>query len=118
MIIGAERRDKLYVGVVCNLWLSWSTPQLRHVYFHGTIYFDNPKETDCCRLESLQAVSYVVEMSCAERILKRIPNLKKLKIHCSGFEDTACLNELVHLNRLQSFGNICRLLGWTTTEVV
>ncbi|XP_057802687.1 putative late blight resistance protein homolog R1A-10 [Salvia miltiorrhiza] len=104
LIIDREKRDKTFVAVVCNLVLGWDTPQLRHVHFHGTIYFEDPNETDLS-LESLQTLSYVSHSSCTERILKKIPNLKKLKIDCSKGshrEDEACLNDLVHLHRLEN----------------
>ncbi|XP_057801509.1 putative late blight resistance protein homolog R1A-3 [Salvia miltiorrhiza] len=92
-------RDTLRFLVVCNLVLSWDMPQLRHVHFHGTIYFEDPSETTIS-LGSLQTLSYMSHLCCTERILKKIPNLKKLKIYCS--EDAACLNDLVHLHRLEN----------------
>ncbi|XP_057801493.1 putative late blight resistance protein homolog R1A-3 isoform X2 [Salvia miltiorrhiza] len=104
LILGNLRRRILGVGVVDYLVLSWDTPQLRHVHFHGTIYFEDPSETTIS-LGSLQTLSYISHSSCTERILKKIPNLKKLKIDCSGgrhHEDAACLNDLVHLHRLES----------------
>ncbi|XP_057785043.1 putative late blight resistance protein homolog R1A-3 [Salvia miltiorrhiza] len=103
LIIGGERREKLGVGVVRYLVLGWHTPQLRHVHFHGTIYFEDPSETTIS-LERLQTLSDVSHWSCTERILKKIPNLKKLKIDCSWghHEDAACLNDLVHLHQLEN----------------
>ncbi|KAH6769437.1 hypothetical protein C2S51_014773 [Perilla frutescens var. frutescens] len=94
--------EKRFIGG--RLRLQWFMPQLRHVYFYGTIYLCDPKATDCS-LESLQTLSYVEHKSCTERILKKIPNLKKLKIDCSGGVrrgDAACLNDLVHLHQLET----------------
>ncbi|XP_057801643.1 putative late blight resistance protein homolog R1B-16 isoform X1 [Salvia miltiorrhiza] len=103
LIIDRERRQKIMVGIVCILVLGWDTPQLRHVHFHGTICFEDPNETTLS-LESLQTLSHVSHRNCTERILKKIPNLKKLKIDCSlgHHEDAACLNDLVHLHQLEN----------------
>ncbi|KAH6812634.1 hypothetical protein C2S51_021652 [Perilla frutescens var. frutescens] len=104
LIIHQEKRHKLDDEITWNLVLEWFMPQLRHVYFYGTIYFYDPKET-ARSLESLQTLSYVEHRCCTERILKKIPNLKKLKIDCSdGVHrgDAACLNDLIHLHRLES----------------
>ncbi|XP_047971695.1 disease resistance protein RPP13-like [Salvia hispanica] len=59
----------------------------------GEIYFDYPEETTC-PLENLHTVSYVESACCSEEILKRIPNLKKLKVDCSHGRDAGCLNDL------------------------
>ncbi|KAL1560575.1 hypothetical protein AAHA92_10769 [Salvia divinorum] len=91
-------------GEACDIWLSWGMPQLRHVYFYGTIHFHDPNEV-VCSLESLQTLSYVSHWSCHERVLKMIPNLKKLKIDCSGrvhHGAPACLDDLGHLLRLEN----------------
>ncbi|KAL1552168.1 putative late blight resistance protein R1A-10 [Salvia divinorum] len=103
LIIHAEKRDKFGVGVVRGMLVPWCMQQLRHVYFHGEIYFDGPKETTCS-LENLHTVSCVNSACCSEQILKKIPNLKKLKVDCShGYgRDASCLNNLVHLHRLEN----------------
>ncbi|KAG6388152.1 hypothetical protein SASPL_153351 [Salvia splendens] len=100
LIIRAEKRDKLGVGVACGMLVPWGMQQLRHVYFQGEIYFDDPEETTC-PLENLQTVSYVNSTCCSEQILKKIPNLKKLMIDCSQGRDAGRLNDLVHLHRLE-----------------
>ncbi|XP_057803184.1 putative late blight resistance protein homolog R1B-16 [Salvia miltiorrhiza] len=97
-LIIREERSKFGVVVACEILVPWCMPQLRHVYFHGVICFEDPKERSCA-LEYLQTVSYV---ACSERILKKIPNLKKLKVDCSGGRDAACLRDLVHLRRLEN----------------
>ncbi|KAG6416834.1 hypothetical protein SASPL_124275 [Salvia splendens] len=87
-----------------DIWLSWGMPQLRHVYFYGTIHFHDPNEV-ACSLESLQTLSYVSHWSCRERVLKMIPNLNKLKIDCSGRVHSgapACLDDLGHLHKLEN----------------
>lgn len=101
LIIHEKNETEFGVGITCNLWLHWCMPQLRHVYFHGTIGFDDPKGSTSS-LENLQTVSYVSHHSCTEKILKMIPSLKKLKIDCSPCGDAACLNDLVHLHKLES----------------
>ncbi|KAG6388151.1 hypothetical protein SASPL_153350 [Salvia splendens] len=100
LIIRAEKRDKFGVAVSCGMLVPWCMQQLRHVYFQGEIYFDDPKETTCS-LENLRTVSFVNSTCCSEQILKKIPNLKKLKIDCSRGRDAGCLNDLVHLHRLE-----------------
>ncbi|XP_047971714.1 putative late blight resistance protein homolog R1A-3 [Salvia hispanica] len=101
LIIREERRSKFDEFLACGMLVPWCMQQLRHVYFQGWIYFDDPEETTC-PLENLQTVSYVHIASCSERILKRIPNLKKLKFDCSDGRDAGCLNDLVHLHRLEN----------------
>ncbi|KAL1552171.1 putative late blight resistance protein R1A-10 [Salvia divinorum] len=101
LIIRAEKRDKFGVGVACGMLVPWCMQQLRHVYFHGEIYFDDPKETTCS-LENLHTVSCVHSSCCSEQILKKIPNLKKLKVDCSHGRDAGRLNDLVHLHRLEN----------------
>ncbi|KAL1552170.1 putative late blight resistance protein R1A-3 [Salvia divinorum] len=101
LVICAEKRDKFGVGVACGMLVPWCMQQLRHVYFHGEIYFADPKETTCS-LENLHTVSCVDSACCSEQILKKIPNLKKLKIDCSHGRDAGSLNDLVHLHQLEN----------------
>ncbi|XP_057802818.1 putative late blight resistance protein homolog R1B-17 [Salvia miltiorrhiza] len=62
LIIDRERREKFLIAVVLNLVLGWDTPQLRHVHFHGTIYFEDPSETTIS-LERLQTLSLLQKRS-------------------------------------------------------
>ncbi|XP_057802578.1 putative late blight resistance protein homolog R1B-16 [Salvia miltiorrhiza] len=101
-LIIREEQSKFGVGEACEtLLVPWCMPQLRHVYFSEKICFEDPIETTCS-LENLQTVSYVDSACCSEEILKKIPNLKKLKVDCSAGRDVACLNDLVHLHRLEN----------------
>ncbi|XP_057803073.1 putative disease resistance protein At1g50180 [Salvia miltiorrhiza] len=100
-LIIREERSKFGVGEACEILVPWCMPQLRHVYFNGKICFQDPEETTCS-LENLQTVSYVDSECCSEQFLKKISNLKKLKVDCSAGLDVVCLNDLVHLHRLEN----------------
>ncbi|KAL2482258.1 Disease resistance RPP8-like protein 3 [Forsythia ovata] len=63
----------------------WRMPQLRHAHLEKVNLPDPPKagveEEHCLTiLEDLQTLSNVINFRCAEDILRRIPNLKKLGI--------------------------------------
>ncbi|CAA2974624.1 late blight resistance homolog R1B-8 [Olea europaea subsp. europaea] len=70
-----------YVGL--NIW---KMPQLRHVQLNHVVLPDPPtteaEEENCfIVLEHLQTLSMVYDFKLTLEILKRIPNLKKLRIH-------------------------------------
>ncbi|XP_047969208.1 putative late blight resistance protein homolog R1A-3 [Salvia hispanica] len=102
LIIRAVKRSTDGFVISNDMMVPWCMQELRHVYFSGVIQFDDPGET--CSLENLQTVSYVVSVCCSEQFLKKIPNLKKLKISCDDFYggDQDCLNGLVHLHQLEN----------------
>ncbi|KAG6409424.1 hypothetical protein SASPL_127463 [Salvia splendens] len=110
LIIRAVKRSTIGLLVAGNMWVPWCMQELRHVYFHGVIAFEYPIETTCS-LENLHTVSRLSSVCCRERILKKIPNLKKLKVYCDDDDDydydddydrdPGCLNNLVHLHRLE-----------------
>ncbi|KAL1552169.1 putative late blight resistance protein R1A-3 [Salvia divinorum] len=100
LIIHNEKREEYFIGLPCGMMVPWCMQQLRHVYFHGEICFEEPKETTCS-LENLHTVSYVRSACCRKQTLSKIPNLKNLKVDCSYERDACFLNDLVHLHRLE-----------------
>ena len=100
LIVHKQKRSKSGF-IASTMFVPWCMQELRHVYFHGEIYFDHPIETTCS-LENLHTVSCVNIRCCNEKILKKIPNLKKLKFVCSHCRDEGCPNDLVHLHRLEN----------------
>lgn len=77
----------------------WEMPELRHVIHCGRLPDPDMGES-CSILENLQTLSSLASFMCSERILKRIPNVKKLKIHC--YHLGAYLHNLVNLHQLES----------------
>ncbi|XP_057801584.1 putative late blight resistance protein homolog R1B-16 [Salvia miltiorrhiza] len=75
----------------------WRMPRLRHLVFYGRL--PNPVGITASSLENLQTLSIVSHTMCRKRILRMIPNLKKLEIDCSDGE--IFLNSLVHLRQLE-----------------
>ncbi|XP_057802852.1 putative late blight resistance protein homolog R1B-16 [Salvia miltiorrhiza] len=75
----------------------WRMPRLRHLVFYGRL--PNPEGITASSLENLQTLSIVSHTMCSERILRMIPNLRKLEIDCSDGE--IFLNNLVHLRQLE-----------------
>ncbi|XP_011072137.1 putative late blight resistance protein homolog R1B-17 [Sesamum indicum] len=85
----------------------WDMPQLRH--FLGSTHFVLPKEAatqDFVIMENLHTLSGMRNFRCTEEVLRRIPNLKKLRIYYdekSKIEWTYyCLYNLVRLQKLES----------------
>lgn len=88
----------------------WMMTQLRHLQL-GEMILPDPSsaeteaENSVIALNNLQTLSTVLNFRCAEEILKRIPNLKKLGIYLENVpmgSDYLCLKNLVHLRQLES----------------
>ncbi|KAG8380121.1 hypothetical protein BUALT_Bualt07G0160700 [Buddleja alternifolia] len=91
----------------------WKMPQLRHVEFE-TLYLPDPPNDrengqDDFVLGNLQTLSKIRDFKCGEEVVKRIPNIKKLKISYTDFSERFeggsryCLNNLGRLHKLESF---------------
>ncbi|KAL8538120.1 hypothetical protein ACS0TY_000178 [Phlomoides rotata] len=86
----------------------WEMPLLRHVAINGLeLSYPICGENDLI-LEDLQSLSRVMNFKCSEAVIKRIPNIKKLKIkyQMSGGEEeyhNFGLNNIGHLKELQHF---------------
>ncbi|XP_047952412.1 uncharacterized protein LOC125197979 [Salvia hispanica] len=77
-------------------------PLLRHVEFHSISLPDPP--VDGFVLESLQTLCTVPIWDCRKKVLKSIPNIKKLKIHQGELESWSViyLKNLACLHKLES----------------
>ncbi|KAL0341512.1 UNVERIFIED_CONTAM: putative late blight resistance proteinR1B-16 [Sesamum calycinum] len=95
----------------------WEMPQLRHLKFSSVCLPDPPvgqsSRQDSCVLENLQTLSYVINLRCTSEVVRRIPNLKKLRLFCEDASTYGaewsyyCLNNLVHLQKLESLMLTC-----------
>ncbi|KAK4433081.1 putative late blight resistance proteinR1B-16 [Sesamum alatum] len=80
----------------------WTIPQLRHLVSFVFGSLPDPDEATS-PLENLQTLSEIRDFKCTEKILKMIPNLKKLGIsYFSGEKDQDYhLDNLVHFHQLE-----------------
>lgn len=84
----------------------WTMSQLRHVKFLSLGLPDPPMSgQDDVVLENLQTVSDIYDFKFGEEVVKRIPNIKKLKVSYRelGEGSRCCLNNLGRLLKLASF---------------
>ncbi|EYU21848.1 hypothetical protein MIMGU_mgv1a023991mg [Erythranthe guttata] len=92
----------------------WKMTQLRHVQFNQLEMPDPPLDgKDEYVLGNLRTLSRIRNFKCGEEVVKRIPNINKLQISyheqfdgCSSY----CLDNLVRLHKLESFG--CFFFTW------
>ncbi|KAL7111271.1 hypothetical protein ACP275_05G078000 [Erythranthe tilingii] len=92
----------------------WKMTQLRHVQFNQLEMPDPPLDgKDEYVLGNLRTLSRIRNFKCGEEVVKRIPNINKLQIcyheqfdGCSSY----CLDNLVRLHKLESFG--CFFFTW------
>lgn len=95
----------------------WDLPQLRHLRFERFVLPDPPcpdDKHDSHIMENLQTLANVLYFRCTEEILKRAPNLKKLKATYDRLPRSLqwphfCLYNLVHLHKLESLA--CEVLS-------
>ncbi|KAG8380152.1 hypothetical protein BUALT_Bualt07G0163800 [Buddleja alternifolia] len=86
----------------------WMMPHLRHVELRR-FYFPNPpsveKDKPVFVLRNLQTLLEVLNFKCGEDVVKRIPNIKKLKLFYERLDEglRECkLNNLGRLHKLES----------------
>ncbi|XP_047983813.1 putative late blight resistance protein homolog R1A-3 isoform X3 [Salvia hispanica] len=94
----------------------WKMPQLRHVMSNpkkrkGAYYVPDPLSREDMVLENLQTLLVVSNLKFGEGLLRRIPNIKALKLYydenlLSGGDDY-CLNNLYRLQKLESLRLNC-----------
>ncbi|KAH6778565.1 hypothetical protein C2S51_009877 [Perilla frutescens var. frutescens] len=98
-------------GVIVAPVEIWKMSQLRHVEFllNGMHLPNPPIDSDTVILENLQTLKGVVNFKCGEEVVKRIPNIMKLKIEYQEFTeigrhdgDYYCLSNLQRLCKLES----------------
>ncbi|GFP92377.1 putative late blight resistance protein homolog r1a-6 [Phtheirospermum japonicum] len=113
-------------SLICSLWNLqtlhvvgaittseiWKMSQLRHVHFDQLNLLDPPPSDhtnddleDDFVLENLQTLRNVSNFKFSEDVIKRIPNIKELRVEYEGIVDwsSCCINNLVQLNNLESF---------------
>ncbi|KAG8379672.1 hypothetical protein BUALT_Bualt07G0113400 [Buddleja alternifolia] len=87
----------------------WEMTELRHLEFRWITLPDPPPEShNFYILENLQTLLSVENLRCTEEVVKRVPNLRKLKVFYVNLPQQFkkmsyyCLNNLVHLHNLES----------------
>ncbi|XP_057803049.1 putative late blight resistance protein homolog R1A-3 [Salvia miltiorrhiza] len=86
----------------------WRMPQLRHIEMTGVrFYLPEPSSDDVVVMENLLVLKGIANFRCSEEVVKRIPNIKKLKIQYFGRggieqDDDYCVNNIRHLCKLES----------------
>ncbi|XP_047961708.1 putative late blight resistance protein homolog R1B-16 [Salvia hispanica] len=86
----------------------WKMPQLRHIAMTGIrrrLKLPDPS-TDDVVMENLVVLKGVVNFKCDEEVVKRIPNINKLKIRYEGktgteHDDYYCMGNIKCLNKLE-----------------
>ncbi|KAL8557557.1 hypothetical protein ACS0TY_004849 [Phlomoides rotata] len=89
----------------------WRLPHLRHlVFIRFYCRLPYPADGSALPLENLQTLSGIENFVCSERILKMIPNLKRLGIRYSVTEENyGLLHNLSSLHQLEKLKIISRL---------
>ncbi|KAL8458540.1 hypothetical protein ACS0TY_036168 [Phlomoides rotata] len=86
----------------------WDMPQLRQFVCRYGIYLPPPRGGNTSRrgdvvLTNLEILGRVINFKCCDDVVRRIPNVKKLKILFDGEVDGNCLAKLGELQKLESF---------------
>ncbi|KAL0342472.1 UNVERIFIED_CONTAM: putative disease resistance RPP13-like protein 3 [Sesamum calycinum] len=96
---------------ICKIVLPheiWEMPQLRHLIVNQHVVLPDPTITqDSIVMQSLQTFSRIRNFRCTMDIIKRVPNLKKLKICYFGEDRSAewsyyCLHNIARLPKLET----------------
>ena len=88
----------------------WHMPCIRHVQFEQLHLPDPPSAQEGIVSGNLQTLVGILNFKCSERVIKRIPNIKKLQIAIVGLDhDKYCLSNLDRLDKLESLR--CSLHG-------
>ncbi|XP_057786690.1 uncharacterized protein LOC131004104 [Salvia miltiorrhiza] len=88
-------------GVITAPTDFWHMPHIRHVEFDELRLPDSPNNQDDIVLRNLQKLGTVLEFKCSERVVKKIPNIRKLVFSYMGTLD-GCLSNLDYLTKLES----------------
>ncbi|XP_057786737.1 putative late blight resistance protein homolog R1A-10 [Salvia miltiorrhiza] len=83
----------------------WHMPQIRHVHWRGLSLPDPSGQGDIV-LRDLQTLVTIKDFKCSKEVVKRIPNIKKLRVSYERLRES-CLSNLVCLDKLESFGCFC-----------
>ncbi|XP_042052900.1 putative late blight resistance protein homolog R1B-16 isoform X1 [Salvia splendens] len=84
----------------------WKMAQLRHIKIYGHLLLPDPP-SDAVVMENLVELRGVLNFKCNEEVVKRIPNIRKLKLTYSGsggagHDDYYCLSNIKCLSKLES----------------
>ncbi|KAL8538759.1 hypothetical protein ACS0TY_000678 [Phlomoides rotata] len=84
----------------------WEMPLLRHVMFRydmfsNVVLSDPPDGEHYLVLENLQTLSGILNFKFSEDVIKRVPNIKKLKVAYEKELPDLCLNNLGRLQKLE-----------------
>ncbi|XP_047961356.1 putative late blight resistance protein homolog R1B-16 [Salvia hispanica] len=84
----------------------WKMPQLRHIDFGRRLLLPDPP-SDAGVMENLVVLEGALNFKCDKEVVKRIPNIKKLRIRYSGSkgmddDDYYCLSNIKFLCKLES----------------
>ncbi|XP_042021723.1 putative late blight resistance protein homolog R1B-16 [Salvia splendens] len=85
----------------------WEMPLIKHVIFSKAELPDPPVEDGGIVLENLRTLMKIHNFNCTEEVVRRIPNIKKLKIYYEDFTEgppRSCIDNLVRLHKLESLG--------------
>ncbi|KAL1551736.1 putative late blight resistance protein R1A-10 isoform X1 [Salvia divinorum] len=88
----------------------WHMPCIRHVQFEQLHLPDPPSAQEDIVSRNLQTLVGILNFKCSQRVIKRIPNIKKLQIANVGLDhDKHRLSNLDRLDKLESLR--CNLHG-------
>ncbi|KAL8557503.1 hypothetical protein ACS0TY_004805 [Phlomoides rotata] len=100
-------------------------PLLRHAVLGRIQLPDPPHGEDSIVMENLSTLSRIMNFKCSEEVVKRIANIKTLKLEyrISRFDEEEelpnfCLNNLAQLQKLESFNLSIILSGNADQEIV
>ncbi|KAL8538761.1 hypothetical protein ACS0TY_000680 [Phlomoides rotata] len=81
----------------------WEMPLLRHGMFrHSNVVLSDPPDGEhYFVLENLQTLSGILNFKFSEDVIKRVPNIKKLKVAYEKELPDLCLNNLGRLQKLE-----------------
>ncbi|KAG8378961.1 hypothetical protein BUALT_Bualt07G0038900 [Buddleja alternifolia] len=100
----------------------WEMPQLRHIKIKSVVLpdpIDNQIEgKDCTILENLNYLSRVVNFRFTEEILKRIANLKKLRIYFNNSREDWSYYSLDNLARLSKLESRCLIAESFSLKII
>ncbi|KAL1551737.1 putative late blight resistance protein R1A-3 isoform X2 [Salvia divinorum] len=81
----------------------WHMPQIRHIRLRGLHLPDPPSDQGDIVLGNLLTLVTIKDFKCSEEVVKRIPNIKKLRVSYYR-RKSSYLSNLVCLHKLESFG--------------
>ncbi|XP_041998746.1 putative late blight resistance protein homolog R1B-16 [Salvia splendens] len=89
----------------------WDMPQLRHVNYYvsygsGALHLPDPPTDSIVIMENLQSLKGVKNFKCNEKMVRRLPNIRKLGLIGSP-DDDYCVHNIERLQKLESLSCEC-----------